>query len=203
MEELKKFLNPIFFVIIIICFFLPFFNITCQQQKITSVTGFELVSGTTISTNGLNKGLTSTSIPELNNTKNESVSPEPLALIALLLAVTGLVISFYQRFSDIGSGAIGLLGAISLIFLNSVIADDLLGKVHNQPLAVECAFGYYIALIFFIILLLYNAYAFYMRIMYNPVKYKSIDSKMRFCPKCGSVNDIASIYCNVCGTRME
>ena len=77
MEELKKFLNPLFFGIIIISFFLPFFNITCQQQKITSVTGFELVSGTTISTNSLNKGLTTTSIPELNNGKNQ-LSPRNL-----------------------------------------------------------------------------------------------------------------------------
>ena len=52
MEELKKFLNPLFFVIVIISFFLPFFNLTCQQQKIASITGFELITGTTISTNG-------------------------------------------------------------------------------------------------------------------------------------------------------
>src|ERR1035437_6704280 len=108
MEELKKFLNPLFFVIVIICFFLPFFNLTCQQQKIGSMTGFELISGTTISTDGLNKGMKDLSINGLNKgTKSEEVSPQPMALIALLLAIAGLIISFFGKISDIGGAVSG------------------------------------------------------------------------------------------------
>ena len=206
MEELKKFLNPLFFVMIIICFFLPFFNLTCQQQKIASITGFELITGTTISFNDLNNGLTGISIPknEINNGINsDTVSTEPLALIAFLLAVGGLIFSFFKKFSDIGSAAAGLLGGLSLVFLSSAITDNIPDKIHYQPLAVEYGTGYYMAIIFFTILLIYNAYLFSQRIMYKPVDIHPFGARMRFCPQCGSENDMVCIYCNTCGGRMK
>jgi len=204
MEELKKILNPVLFLIIIICFFLPFFNLTCQQQKIGSVTGFELISGTTISTDGMNKGMKNLSVPEFNKEiKSEEVSPEPLALVALLLAFAGLIISFFGKISDIGGAAAGLLGLLALIFLNSFIADDILGKVHYPPLAIECATGFYICLIFFILVLVYNAYLFYLRFQFATTDTTTLDERMRICPACGTVNDKVSLYCNKCGGNME
>jgi hypothetical protein len=205
MEELKKFLNPIFFAIIIICFFLPFFNLMCQQQKIASVTGFDLISGTTISTSGVNKALSGLSVPqtEINKgLKTDTVAPEPLALIVFILAIAGLLISFFGKIADIGSAIISLLGSFCLIFLSSTVTDNILGKVHYQPLAVECASGYYIALLLFVLLLIYNSYLFSQRMMYKPADIQAYGAKMRFCPKCGSMNDVASIYCNSCGNNM-
>ena len=206
MEELKKFLNPLFFVIVIICFFLPFFNLTCQQQKIASITGFELITGTTISTNVINKDLNGMSVQQNetdNGKKTNTVSPEPLALIAILIALGGLIFSFFEKYSDIGAASAGLLGGLSLIFLNSVITDNILGKINYQPLAIECGTGYYIAIILFFLLFIYNAYLFAQRIMYKPEELQSYDLKMRFCPHCNSENDMVSIYCNKCGGLME
>jgi len=206
MEELKRFLNPLFFVIIIISFFLPFFNLTCQQQKIASITGFELISGTTIPTNGLNKGLAGISISQneiSQGIKTDYVSPEPFALIALLLAIGGLIFSFFEKFSNIGSASAGFLGGLSLIFLSSVITDNILGKVHVQPLAVECGIGYFVVIMLFIIILIYNTYFIFRKIMYKPVDIQLIDTRMRFCPQCGYENDMVSLYCNGCGRRME
>jgi hypothetical protein len=206
MEEIKKFLNPLLFVIIIICFFLPFFNLTCQQQKIASITGFELITGTTISSNGLNKGLSGISSQqnEINNSlKTDSVSAEPLAIIALLLAVGGLILSFFEKFSVIGSAIAGLLGGLSLFFLNTVISDNILGKVNYQPLAVNCATGFYIVIILFILLLTYNAYLFSQRVMYKPQEVNPLSERMRFCTKCGAENDLVSMYCNKCGNWID
>jgi hypothetical protein len=206
MEELKKFLNPLFFVIVIICFFLPFFNLTCQEQKIASITGFELITGTTISTNGLNKGLGGISIPQNEigeGIKTDYVSPEPLALLVFLLAIGGLVISFFEKFSVIVSASVGLLGGLSLILLNFVISDNILGKVHVQILAVQCGIGYYITIIFFIIILIYNTYLFSQRIRYKTVDIQPIDDMLKICTQCGSENDTVSIYCNKCGSMME
>jgi hypothetical protein len=206
MEELKKFLNPLFFTIIIICFFLPFFNLMCQQQKIASITGFELITGTTISTDGLNKGLTQNSMLQneiSKGIKTDTVSPEPLAFIILLLVIAGLIISFFDKISDIGSVVASLLGGVLLVILSSVIPDNILGKVHYPPLSVECGTGFYITLILFIILLLYNSYLYSQRIIYQPSSMHSFDARMRVCPKCGSMNDVVSMYCNNCGSTME
>ena len=95
--------------------------------------------------------------------KTDTVSAEPLALIVFLLAIGGLIFSFFEKFSDIGSALAGLLGGLSLIFLEFCITDNVLGKIQYQPLAVECGTGYYMALILFIILLIYNAYLFFQR----------------------------------------
>ena len=206
MEELKKFLNPLFFLIVIFSFFLPFFNLTCQQQKIASITGFGLITGTTISNNSLNKGLTGIPAPQneiYNGIKTDNISPEPLALVALLLAVGGLIFSFFEKYSDVGSAVVGLLGGLSLIFLNSVITDNILGKIQFQPLAVECGPGYYIALILFILLSMYNAYLFLQRVLYKPDEVNSFEVRMRLCPHCSSENDMVSIYCNKCGGMIE
>lgn len=206
MEELKKFLNPIIFIIIIISFFLPFFNITCQQQKIASISGFELITGSTISTNSPKRELTETAIPQNDITKGiktNIISPEPLALIAFLMAVAGLIFSFFEKFSTIGSAIAGLLGGLLLIFLNSVITDSVLGKINYQPIAVECGTGFYLAIILNIILIIYNIYLFAQRNMYKPVELHSSEARMRLCPQCGLENDVVSLYCNKCGSRME
>jgi hypothetical protein len=206
MEELKKFLNPVFFIIIIICFFLPFFNITCQQQKIASITGFELITGTNVSFNGMDKGLGGISIPQNEigeGIKTDYVSPEPLALLVLLLAIGGLIISFFEKFSVIGSASAGLLGGLSLILLSYVINDNILGKVHVQLLTVKCGIGYYITIILLIIIFIYNTYLFSYRIIYKSVDIQSNDDIMRICPHCRSENDLVSIYCNKCGGIME
>jgi hypothetical protein len=206
MEELKKFLNPLLFVIVIICFFLPFFNITCQEQKVASISGFELITGTTISTNGPNKGISGISVQQTeidNALKKDSVSSEPLAVIAFLFAVGGLILSLFKKFSGIGSAIAGLLGGFSLILLSSVISENILGKIQYQPLAVECGNGFYLAVLFFFILLLYNAYLFFHKEKYKPVEDYSFDVSMTFCPHCGAENDTAGIYCNKCGGVME
>jgi hypothetical protein len=205
MVELKKYLNPLFFVIVIICFFLPFFNLMCEQQKIASITGFELITGTTITTNNLNKSITRipNSTDEMSKVKSDTVTPEPLALIAFLTAIIGLVISFFKKFSDIGSAVAGLLGGLCLIFLSNVISDNILGKIQYVPLSVELALGYYIAMILFAILLIFNMYLFFQRISYQPSDQGTFESRMRSCPRCGSMNDVVSIYCNICGSKMK
>jgi hypothetical protein len=103
----------------------------------------------------------------------------------------------------IGSAVAALLGGLSLIFLNSAITDNILGKTQYQPLAVECGTGFYLVLILFILLLIYNTYLFVLRALYKPEeKVLSYGAQMKFCPKCGSENDLVSIYCNTCGGKM-
>ncbi len=204
MEELKKILNPVLFLVIIICFFLPFFNLTCQQQKIASITGFELISGTQISTKGIDKTMKDLSIPEVKQeSKPDNVSPEPLAFVAFLLAVGGLIISFFGKISDIGAAAAGLMGALILVFLSSSISDNILGKVQSQPMAVECAAGYYLCLVFFILAFFYNGYLYFMRMKYSPANINTLEENMRICPACGTVNYKMSLYCDKCGKSMD
>ncbi len=45
MEPIKKF-SPALFGVIILCFFLPFANLSCSGQTVMTLTGFQLITGT-------------------------------------------------------------------------------------------------------------------------------------------------------------
>ena len=44
MEALKKF-SPALFGLVILCFFLPFVNLSCSGQTVMTLTGFQLITG--------------------------------------------------------------------------------------------------------------------------------------------------------------
>ena len=75
MKKSVKNISPAIFGIIVICFFLPFINVSCSDQKLMSFTAFQMVTGTTIQQ------------PSMfgENTERQEVDPEPLA-IAILIA---------------------------------------------------------------------------------------------------------------------
>jgi hypothetical protein len=178
----------------------------CQQQKITSISGFDLITGTTISTSAMNEGLLPNSNPQndlVKGIKTETVSPEPLALVTILLVILGLLMSFYEKISDISSAIVSFIGGLTLVFLSTVVPDNILGKVHYPPITVEGAAGYYLALALFIILFVYNSYLISHRIENKPEDLHSFITTMRVCPHCGIRNDLSSIYCNSCGGKME
>ena len=82
MGSLKKF-SPGFYGVIILCFFMPFVNLTCSGQKIMSLSGFQLITGTEVKANEMFGELSENNEPR---EKNE-VDPQPLALFALILSL--------------------------------------------------------------------------------------------------------------------
>jgi len=117
LDNLKKYL-PAFFALAIICFLLPFFNFTCQGQKLATLTGMQLVAGTTIEQRDV-----------FGRTKSEKVEREALAIVALLCGIVGLAASFLKtRIGTLSSMALGLVGIIFIFLLASKIDSDITGK---------------------------------------------------------------------------
>src|SRR5512144_1133400 len=110
MKESEKFISPALFLLIALCFFLPFVSFTCQGQKIATITGMELVTGTKID---------KLQSPQFNQQKENSellkqstLASEPLAVAAFIFAVLGIACSFisqYSRILSIISAALGVL----------------------------------------------------------------------------------------------
>ena len=48
MESMTKKFSPAIFGIVLICFILPFVTVSCQGQKLATLTGIQLITGTTI-----------------------------------------------------------------------------------------------------------------------------------------------------------
>lgn len=143
MDSFKK-LSPALFVLIIICFFMPFVNLSCSGQTIMSLTGFQLITGADIKDQNM--------FGEMNGTqtKQEKVESQPLALFALLAAIAGLGLSFIRKKSlAIVNVVVSALGAVFLLLLKfNLDGDAELGG--QNVITLDYQAGYWLAFLLFL-----------------------------------------------------
>lgn len=145
MDMLKKF-SPAFYGIIILCFLLPFVNLSCGGQKIMSLTGFQLISGSEVKADGMFGDLSNNE--EVKEKKE--VDPQPFALFALLAAVLGLGLSLLKsKMIALSNTLVSVLGFIFLIILKiNLDGDAELGG--QNVITLDYQLGYWITLLLFI-----------------------------------------------------
>ena len=137
-------LPPILFGIIILCFLLPFVNVSCSGQKVMSITGVQMLTGTTFQE------------PSLfgEKTKSYNAKPEPLAAIILFIAAFGflllLVPSFYFK---IWNFILSVAGAALLLILKTKIDGDFTSQGGGlSGLTLEYDIGFWFSFILFIVI---------------------------------------------------
>ncbi len=148
---MKK-LSPVFFVLIILSFSLPFLNLSCGGSQYR-LSGFDIAFGTTIPRGqGFSYG-------------NNNEMQDFYALGAFILAVLGLLLSLMKSkqvkiYNIILSG----VGVILMIFSKIGISRSTAYYLDKPPyyLLISYGVGYYLVLIFFILSLAFNAYLIYL-----------------------------------------
>jgi hypothetical protein len=148
-ENIKK-ISPTIYGLAFICFFLPFTHISCQGEKIATLTGVQLVTGTTIEP------------PEMFGNKREArqLDPEALAILAFLCTFGGAALSLLRGKNGVLASAItGCLGLISLLFLKAKIDNEVL-REGEGALRVEYGIGLWLALLLFIAAIGFNVFLF-------------------------------------------
>jgi hypothetical protein len=78
----------------LLCFTLPFVSVSCNNQKI-SITGLEMVTGTTI--------------------QRQRLDPQPFAVLAVLATAVALALTFADQYGK--PKVIGILAALAAVFL--------------------------------------------------------------------------------------
>ncbi len=125
-------ISPAIFGLALICFFLPFVNISCGGQKFMSFTGVQLVTGTTINEPGM-----------FGQKQNNKVQGEFLALLAVVAVVVGLILSFLKdRTSAILTAIIGGAGAVLLLLLKSKMDNDVFREAEGM-IQLEYTIGFW------------------------------------------------------------
>lgn len=147
MEQLKK-ISPAFYGVIILLFFLPFVNLSCNGQKVMSLTGFQLITGSEYSDNSMNN-----MFGQMNNSQSsekKEIESQPLALFALLAAIAGLVFSLIKKKSvGLINLIISVLGAVFLIILKFNLDGD--AQISGQEMIkLEYQPGYWLSFIIFV-----------------------------------------------------
>ncbi len=153
MADMLKKISPVFYVVIVLSFFLTFVNITCAGTKIASLSGFEVAFGTTIEQPGGAGGMFG---GKGAKAKETTTDPNATAIIALVIAVAGIILSFVQiKQQSLILIILSALGFIVMLMVKSSIGGDI-SKQPVQMLEISYGIGYYLALLFFIIPIVTN-----------------------------------------------
>jgi hypothetical protein len=148
-KTLKRF-SPIVFTIALICFLLPWINLSCQGQKYATFSGLQLVTGTKIEQHGI-----------WGERKSQKVDSEPLAVAVLLLTILGVALSFLKSpKSSLIPSIVGVVAFILLLLLKSKIDTDATNQGKGM-IQVEYAIGFWLVLILFIAAIALNGYLYF------------------------------------------
>jgi len=139
----KRPLIPASFGFAIFMFLFTFCDIQCTNQKIGSITGLQLVTGTTIKTPGGGLG----DLGDLGNTAPD-VPANIWAIIALASAIGGLAIFLkkHPKEAIVGTAA-GAAGFVSLIILRLTAGFDSSDALGDVPITVKFKFAFWMALL--------------------------------------------------------
>lgn len=145
-NKIKKF-SPLIFVVILICFPLPFVTFSCGGEKMITLSGIQLITGTDLEkTRPPGDMFRQPSFGA--RSKPERIGPEPFAIGAFTAAAIGLGLSFIRsRRSAIVPAIMGAITAGLLLALKNKIDSDVL-REGEGALQVEYNSGFWLALLF-------------------------------------------------------
>jgi hypothetical protein len=189
MENNAQKLSPAIFVLALICFFLPFVTFSCQGQKVTSLSGIQLVTGTTIQQ------------PQMfGPSQSQKMDPQPLALLAFVCGVLGLALSFAKgRARTVAPAVAGGIAAILLLAMKSSIDSDVLSK-GSGVIQVNYDVGFYVVVLLLLATAALNVFLLMQRRGLQLPVLKA-GSRDKFCTQCGSRNLGTDVFCKECGAK--
>ncbi|MBD3180742.1 hypothetical protein GF312_00520 [Candidatus Poribacteria bacterium] len=156
---LIKKLSPSIFGLIIICFFMPFVNISCAGGGAVTLTGLQLVTGTDIGESDSHSH--GHSRDSFGRSQSESVSPQPLVIAVLICGILGLVLSFPRNLEiSIIPALIGVIGVILLLFFKYQVDNAILEEGEGM-LHAQYGIGFWLTFIFIIIAIILNVFLFF------------------------------------------
>lgn len=187
----KKF-SPAIFGLALICFFLPWTTVSCQQQKVMSFTGIQLVTGTTVKQ------------PTMFGQKQaRKVKGETYAVIALLAVVAGLVISFLPgKAGSMASALTGGVAAALLLMLKSKLDKDIFREA-GGVLQLDYDIGFYLTLILSVCAVAINAYMMVQEKTPPQPNTTIQKTDYKFCSSCGTKTESNAVFCSGCGNPLS
>ena len=202
-----KRLSPAIFGIALICFFLPWVNVSCQGQKVITLSGIQLVTGTTIEEPKMFRELKGFSHPYIKEPGRSSeeynkIKGEVLAILTFLATIGGLSLSFLKRKKGtLGPAIAGGIGTILLLLLSAKLNNDIFQQGQGL-LQLDYRIGFYLTLILFLLAIGVNVYSI---VQVKEGSSFSFTGKRyyKFCTQCGSKNATDNAFCSECGSKFE
>ena len=194
----KSKVSPIIFALSTLCFLLPFVTVSCNGQKVASLTGVELATGTTVEQ------------PQVfGPAQKKRVGAEPLATLAALCAIAGIGLSFLGSRLAIAPAVSGAAGALFLLLLQSKLNSDMSKEVQGA-FRLDWEVGFVLVLLFFVAGAAWNSYQFFQSkklvaapgvsppAMANAAAAPG-SGAASFCTSCGKAVAAGARFCGGCG----
>lgn len=205
---MRRFFSPVIFGLALMCFFLPWITVSCSGQKIVTLSGIQLATGTTIKEPKMFEGSERPySYAKRSKGSSERIKGDIFAIIALLASIGGIGMGFLKdRESSIGSAVTGSIGVISLIILSIRLNNQIL-KEGGGLLQLDYRIGFYLTLFFFLSATVINIYSLvsdkiptlYLPDIFAGKKHPSV----KFCSQCGAQVSPDDTFCHQCGRFLK
>jgi len=157
-----KRISPAIFGILLICFFLPWVSVSCQGQKVITLTGIQLVTGISIEESEVFRDLKRFNHPYIRTpspSSAEKINGEPLAILTFLATIGGLILSLLKsKIGLLGSAIAGGIGIILLYALSSKLINETL-KHGLGILQLDYRFGFILTQVLFLLAVAVNIYS--------------------------------------------
>ena len=144
MQNRKSTASILLFVGSVLCFFLPFVTVSCGGEKLFTLSGRQLATGSSVS---------------VGEGKPEKTSVDPTALIALLCALAGVGLTLAGSRMATAQAVAGAAGTVSLAIMGAQMQD----RVHQQTQGMGASHlesGYWLTLL---VLVAATAWSVYLR----------------------------------------
>lgn len=135
----KRVISPSLFILILLCIALPFLTISCSNQEICSLSGYNLAFGGQI--------------------QGQKFDSSFAGVMLIILALIGIGLYFWKnRLSNLASALTGALGIIFTFVLKIEIDSKIDSKV--QGLSVQYKVGFILTILLYIAAAGYNFYLY-------------------------------------------
>ncbi len=150
MSVAKK-ISPLFFLLVAGCFFMPFFDLTCSGERLATMHGIHMVTGTQLEQRN----------PFSGKSEYKRIEPAPLAMIAFAVALVGVGLSFVKHYSvALINVCAGLTGFGLLLMLKSQIDAEVM-RQGEKLILVQYHPGFWLTLALFLASAAYNSFLFF------------------------------------------
>jgi len=131
-----RWVSPGLFGCIVICFFLPFMNISCSGKTFIQLTGIELITG--------------------KDTEEQHYTGSFPIAVAFGAAAAGIAVGFLKgRAGAAASGVLALVGIGALAWFRYLVDKSLTAK-GGSAFGIEYLFGYWASFLLFIAAAAFN-----------------------------------------------
>ncbi len=169
MIDKVRYASPAAYGIVLVCLFLPFVHVQCAGERVATITGIQLVTGTTVGeldapSQDRSIGIRpfGESVVKEDRGDSKTVPAEPMAIALAGSAVAGLLLSLAKSKSgNIGATAAGILGLAFLLLLKLKIDNEVL-KEGEGAIQVQYGSGFWLVLLVLIVTIGLNVYLGYL-----------------------------------------